>query len=63
MTELSETLRLPLATGKIRQLLTWLVQLLARPQERWDPIDFTDHQLRDIGVTRFELERERNRWT
>ena len=61
MTELSETLRLPLAAGKMKQLLTWLAHRHARRPTRWNLTDFSDRQLRDIGVTRCELQRERDR--
>ncbi len=62
MSELSETLGLPLAAGKVRQLLTWLAHVRARQPKRWNLVEFGDHQLRDIGLTRFELERDRERW-
>ena len=59
MTEISETLRLPLAAGKMRPLFQWLARMRPRRPQRWNPIEFSDYQLRDIGLTRFELERER----
>ena len=62
MAEISETLRLPLAAGKMRQLFQWLAQVRPRRPKRWNPVEFSDYQLRDLGVTRFELERERDRW-
>ena len=62
MAEISETLSLPLAAGKMRQLLAWLTQLHACQPKRWNLTDFSDRQLRDIGVTRCELQRERHRW-
>lgn len=62
MSDLTETRHANIAIGVAQRLLAWLCGCQRRHAERQTLSEMDDWQLRDIGVTRAELERELARW-